>query len=451
MQDLDNVLAELSSYCRKHGYPAAYAYVPEQKAVGGEIILRIGPGRYGKISLDNACGDSTGHRVEGLIAALRSGDIIRSRSLETSLYNISELHGVNVAGVLSPGAEEGTSDLTVRIRPGKKFAATVYAENYGSKSSGRYRYGLQTALLGLGDTGGRLTAGCLISNSDLHNYNLGWDMPVGHSGTNLGISYSRMDYELGSLYSALGAKGIADTWSLYGTTPLWRTAKNTLLVTYGYAYRNLKDEIRRYGINIRKHSHAVHVGLDGMLRDRDDALHYRVTAYHGLVGADSEWGQVMGEAARTLGHFTKGEVELTALKTFDKSWDVLMKFQAQIASRNLDSSEKIYLGGARGVRAYPNGEGSGDDGCLGTVELRYHTPVKGLTLSSYLDMGHVRRTDDHRSGTETLRGWGIGLTYQNVDNWFARLDYARRIGAPEGLSRDAMSSQRMWFLLGKSF
>jgi hypothetical protein len=51
----------------------------------------------------------------------------------------------------------------------------------------------------------------------------------------------------------------------------------------------------------------------------------------------------------------------------------------------------------------------------------------------------------------TLKGWGIGLTYVQPNNWFARLDYARRIGSDELMSDDARSHQRMWFLAGKMF
>ncbi|MBQ6778778.1 MAG: BamA/TamA family outer membrane protein, partial [Acidaminococcaceae bacterium] len=117
---------------------------------------------------------------------------------------------------------------------------------------------------------------------------------------------------------------------------------------------------------------------------------------------------------------------------------------------NLDSSEHIYLGGARGVRAYPQGEASGDEGLLGTLELRYHTPVKGLVLSTYFDAGHVRiEKDDH--GSMTLKGWGIGLSYTKPNDWFARFDYARRIGSDDKMSEDARSRQRMWFIAGKVF
>ena len=142
---------------------------------------------------------------------------------------------------------------------------------------------------------------------------------------------------------------------------------------------------------------------------------------------------------------------MTAIQSLGHATDLLCKFSAQKASGNLDSSEHIYLGGAHGVRAYPQGEGSGDEGLLGTVELRYHTPVKGLTLSTYLDAGHVEIARSGDEGNMTLKGWGVGLSYTHPGNWFARLDYARRIGSDEFMSKDAESRGRLWFMAGKTF
>jgi hypothetical protein len=51
----------------------------------------------------------------------------------------------------------------------------------------------------------------------------------------------------------------------------------------------------------------------------------------------------------------------------------------------------------------------------------------------------------------TLKGWGIGLTYSKPNDWFARFDYARRIGSDENMSNEARSRQRMWFIAGKVF
>ena len=128
----------------------------------------------------------------------------------------------------------------------------------------------------------------------------------------------------------------------------------------------------------------------------------------------------------------------------------MLKLSGQKAANNLDSSEHIYLGGARGVRAYPQGEGSGDEGIMGTLELRYHTPVKGLTLSTYFDAGHVR-VEKSEGDSMTLKGWGLGVSYSKPNDWFARFDYARRIGSDVNMSDDAKSRQRMWFIAGKVF
>ena len=50
--------------------------------------------------------------------------------------------------------------------------------------------------------------------------------------------------------------------------------------------------------------------------------------------------------------------------------------------------------------------------------------------------------------SRSLKGWGIGVAYSKPDDWFARLDYARRIGN-DGISVDAQSKGRTWFILGK--
>jgi hypothetical protein len=73
-------------------------------------------------------------------------------------------------------------------------------------------------------------------------------------------------------------------------------------------------------------------------------------------------------------------------------------------------------------------------------------------------MGHVRYYKDGTlyrtpngspaSGV-TLKGWGIGLSYTKPNDWFARLDYARRIGGDPNLSEKAQAKGRTWFMLGK--
>lgn len=450
LTELNAALARVTAYCRSHGYPASAAYLPAQDSKDGKVTIKIIPGRYGDIKLDNhsKLKDKVALR---LVSGLKLGSIIRSSQLETVLYSISDVSGTRAVGVLAPGKAFGTSDVTVRIEDGKPTNTVLYAENYGAKSSGRYRYGLQHTVYDVGGTGGRLGLGTLISNSHMHNYYANYEMPVGRGGSTLGLGVSQMDYKLGGAMRDWGANGKADTVSLFGSYPLYHTHDGQIKLSYGYDYRRLKDDLDLFAglADSKKHTHSVHVGVTGAASLPGTALSYDATVTTGRLGADSSFAEVQTQTAKTDGSYTKLSVDGTVVRALGHRTDVLVKASGQLASRNLDGSEQIYLGGANAVRAYPQGEGSGDAGVLGTAEVRWYTDLPGLVLSTYLDAGHVKRARDGSEGSETLKGWGLAASYARPGDWFARLDYARRIGDSPYLSEDAKSKGRVWFLLGK--
>jgi hemolysin activation/secretion protein len=213
MTQLNATLTALTRYCRQHGYPAAAAYVPAQESSDGMITIKVIPGRYGEVKIDNRSKLKEGV-IQGFVKKLKSGDIIRTGKLETTLYSISDVSGTKAVGVLSPGKDFGTSDLTVRIEKGKGTSTVLYVENYGSKDTGQYRYGLQENLYDVSGNGDKVSMGVLLSNRKMHNYYANYETIVGHGGTTLGLGISRMDYEAG--VGNAGLKGIAETLSIYG-------------------------------------------------------------------------------------------------------------------------------------------------------------------------------------------------------------------------------------------
>ena len=462
MSQLNVTLNSLTRYCRQHGYPAAAAYVPAQESRDGMITIKVIPGRYGEVRFDNQTSMKE-HVARGFVNGLKPGQIIRTSNLESALYSLSDISGTRAVGVLSPGKAFGTSDLTVRIEKGKGTNTVLYVENYGSQNSGRYRYGLQENIYDVGGTGGKISVGTLISNSHMHNYYTNYEALVGHGGTTLGFGYSRMDYKVGGALRTLQANGVANTYSLFGSRPIYHFTNSGLTFNYGYDYRRLDDDITKFpNMDSRKHSNSVHAGISGFERRDGLALNYEVKATTGSTVMDSQRARSMDTTnnEHTSGRYTKGEGSLTAVQRIGHRSDVMVKASGQIASHNLDGSEEMYLGGASGVRAYPQGEGSGDEGVMGTVETRFYTDMPGLVASAYFDAGHVWYRNDggmdsfgngqgRQSSGETLKGWGIGLAYTRANDWFARLDYARRIGDDPNISQAARAKGRTWFMLGK--
>jgi len=100
-------------------------------------------------------------------------------------------------------------------------------------------------------------------------------------------------------------------------------------------------------------------------------------------------------------------------------------YSGQLSLNNLDSSEKFILGGPTGVRAYPVGEASGDEGNLFNVDLRFDLPLPSvlgsLQLSGFYDAGQITLHKSQWSNSNIdnatnrndywLQGAGIGITY----------------------------------------
>ena len=222
----------------------------------------------------------------------------------------------------------------------------------------------------------------MLSNDNLHNYNLGYEMPVGSRGTKMGVSYSLMDYTLSGFYNILDAVGRAKTFSIYGSTPLINTASDHLAAVYGYDNRQLKDELRTFGIDTKKHSNALYAGIAGNIKGAGSYTGYSALYYAGRLSYDDA-------SSYTEGSYHKFNTDVNHIRRLGNVLNLHVNFHSQLASKDLDGSEQFVLGGANGVRAYPQGEASGDSGYQATAELRYATPVPDLTLTAYGDWGEV--------------------------------------------------------------
>jgi hypothetical protein len=133
---------------------------------------------------------------------------------------------------------------------------------------------------------------------------------------------------------------------------------------------------------------------------------------------------------------------------------VSMTLSGQWAGNNLNSSEKYSLGGVYGVRAYPQGEASGDMGSMLNLELAHNfTPqLRGVL---FYDYGHIRINRDRFLATDnarTLAGAGLGVNASlygwQLDSYLA---WPLQGGTP--LSEPASSERipRLWMQMSGEF
>ena len=118
-------------------------------------------------------------------------------------------------------------------------------------------------------------------------------------------------------------------------------------------------------------------------------------------------------AAQTNGRYSRIAYSASRLQRVTDSTLIQLQLAGQQASKNLDSSEKFALGGANAIRAYPQGEASGDEGLRATLELR-QTLSANLQGIAFYDWGSIKVNKNPfgaaaASNNRSLGGAGVGL------------------------------------------
>jgi hemolysin activation/secretion protein len=136
---------------------------------------------------------------------------------------------------------------------------------------------------------------------------------------------------------------------------------------------------------------------------------------------------------QTAGGYKKIRYALSRQQQLNTRMSLYAAFSGQWADKNLDSSEKFYLGGSSGVRAYPSSEAGGTLGQMLNFELRWQL-ADGLNLTGFYDFGRISVNKNNEfSGAPAvnaiaLKGPGLAVGWRNNDGLSVQATYARRIG-----------------------
>jgi hemolysin activation/secretion protein len=432
-----NVLAErITAYCRSHGYPFAVALVPAQTLGGGEVTVQVVEGRYGQV---NASGESSASAARWL-SRLRPGAPIEHAPLERSLRVLGTLPGIEVNPVMQPGQAMGQGDLDVELQR-QRFGGAVGLDNHGNRYTGSGHAGASVwgnSLLTFGD---RLSLDALLTTETLWQGAVNYQRPLGTNGLRLRAGYAYTHYQLGKEFESLDATGYARVASTGLSYPLRLSAQGSVEVMLDYRHKWLHDEQAAVDSHADKSSNSARAALRFDHRDGwgGGGVSWGSLAWtHGQLNLDNALAAADAATARTQGHFDTFALDLSRLQRLAGPLNLYGRVAAQWAGQNLDSSERFGLGGAYGVRAYPEGEAYADEGVLLQTELRYR--LGAFVPYGFYDAGWVRLNDTpwtNANNHRNLGGAGLGLRWSQA-RVSAEMSAAwrTRAGTPRSDTRD---------------
>lgn len=414
LRELEGIARRVTQRYREAGYPLAQAVLPAQDIKDGAVEISVLEGRVDKVRIEidpAALVDEA--TVQRFVDHIPLGQPLQQDTLTRAMLLLSDLPGVKPAAAVEAGAVPGSSELIVSIGGTRRWEASFDADNHGTRSTSEYRVGTQlrwNGPLAHGDNLDlRLQAG---TKGGIATGRLAYEHPLGGNGTRLGVAASTLRYALGGEFAELDATGHARVVEASLMHPLVRSRPTNLSVKATLLRKQLRDEFGIVDAKLDKHATALSLALNAEHRDELLGGGYSsagLNLMHGRLG--------LGGAARALddrrteGSYTTLNYSASRLQTIAPDINAYIGLAGQFANRNLDSGDKIALGGPRGVRAYAPSEATGDEGHVLNAELRW-SPLQQLSLQLFHDWGWVRHnkrplpTDTDNS--TVLRGWGVG-------------------------------------------
>ncbi len=460
LADLQGMAAKITSFYRQNGYFVAQAYLPAQDINNGVVTLAIIEGHYGQVTLNNQSrvSDDLAYR---LLDGLQSGDTVATAPLEHRLLLMSDLPGVKVSSTLVPGATLGTSDLMVDLKPGPFVSGSVDADNAGNRYTGANRIGATVNFnepLGRGDVA---TLRALTSGAGLNYLRGSYQMQFGKATA--GVAYSALRYELGQEFAARQAHGSAQVASLYGSYPLIRSRDTILSATWAMDAKRFQDKVDSTASVADKKAQVLTASLYGNQRDNlggGGQSAYSLAVSAGNIDLQTPAVQALDAVtAQSQGNFNKLAFTLSRQQRVNDAVSLSAAINGQLASKNLDVSEKMELGGMYGVRAYPEGEAYGDQGYVLSLEARWLLPKLSdrlpgqVQLVGFIDTGRITLHKNPWAAGQnqrTLSGAGIGVNWFESGNFMVRAYYAFKLGS-EAATSAPDANGRFWIQAVKYF
>ena len=475
--DLQEAANLITEHYRQAGFLVAHAYLPAQKIKNNTVEIVILEGRLDGSHLDSnhieLIGDTRIGKnvIQRFLNTHKAGELVTDADISRLSLLLNDLPGVSSKAVLSPGSKAGTSALSLKISQAPLISGYVTSDNYGLYSTGYYRFdtGINIAdPLGIGDhlflraqtteTGGSVAGWA--------NY----DLPINGYGTRLAFNFSELHYQLGRSFSALNADGLARTVGSSITHPLYLSRDARLTGIAHYEHRWMEDNVNSVASHNNRELNVMSFALSGNAFDRLLADTQGLTQVYANVSAGEVYFTDKAAALNdsTSGLNSKGgyhkfywQLNRTQDVWSDLNWggiSLYANFAGQVASKNLDNSEKFSLGGANAIRAYPVGEGSASEGWLFNGEVRYALPafaaVPGqFQAISFIDTGFSRPNANPLPGigSRHLTGYGFGINWSGVAGISVRTSLAWRDVKTQPTSDPTSQSPQGYFQVTKSF
>jgi hemolysin activation/secretion protein len=384
----------VESYYRKNNY-LARAVLPPQDLTDGVLTVDVIESVFSKVEIEQELADmpnTQGHVTAIIESQQRIAEPLNTKSLDRALALANDVPGINVQGSLRQGREAGETELLLKLYQGRTRQTELTMDNAGSRSTGAIRLMASMTWFNPSDLADLLNI-VAVHTQGSDYARLAYSIPVGTDGWRMGVNASTMNYQVVvGEQGMVGAFGQAITKGMEWVYPLLRADDRSATVTLTADTKKFQNTSAQGLLMSDYEAKVMAAQVSGFYRDLNPGGGtgtYVLQVSHGGINLDGSLSQQTDKnTVQTEGVFNKIRLNGTWQQPITTSTSAFVSYTGQLGDKNLDSSEKMQLGGMNGVRAYPTGEGSGSDGHLLQFELRQQLE-NGINMAAFYDLSLI--------------------------------------------------------------
>lgn len=412
--------------------------LPGQDIDKGTVTIEIVEAVFGQTLISGT--PATSVSQENILSIFarqqEAGKFLNIHSIDRALLLADDLPGVTVSGALAQGAKAGQTDLVLQMADEPKVTANVSADNTGAVSTGSRRVMVGLNMNSPTSRGDAFNINHMLSDGTEY-FRFAYGLPLGSNGSRLGLNSSQLKYNLiSAAYKDLNAMGSSKTTGVELSHPWVRSRSfnlNSSLSVDKKEYDNFSSGTSTSAyINTPLSMTLSGNSFDSLGQGGANSFSWVMTSGRlNLNGSPTQESDA--STTQSAGGYKKIRYAFSRQQQLGTSLSLYGTFSGQWANKNLDSSEKFYLGGSSGVRAYPSSEAGGTLGQMLNIELRWQV-ADSWNVTGFYDQGRISVNKNNEfSGAPAvnafaLKGSGLAVGWRNNEGLSVQATYARRIG-----------------------
>jgi hemolysin activation/secretion protein len=422
---------------RNEGLLLAKVWVPIQEVKDGALMIRVLQGTAADIRVDKYLTNKS--RGQGVLRLaeeyVKAGDPLTTDALEQLAFRSIDYIGSGARIVLVPSAVLGTYTVLIEKIMRDRFSGIFTIDNTGNKFTNQWH---ETLALSVDDATGhsdqiQLTSQVLTPNQKI--IKIRYQLPT-EQGLIFGADAQYTKYKLCCGFADLKAQGSTHTVGIDGQYNIVRTRSLSSSISITAQHRRASNQQLYIETSGRQFDALVIKGMTQWSGEADHSASLALTAGRADLTKNAADVEADTSTAGVSGNYQKLAWSYSQLRPLTSATQLRIHVNGQWAKKNMDSSEKMSLGGMAGVRAYPYGEGFSDIGLVAQLEVTTRL-MEQWQLGVFFDYGYIQRNAITWAGATdlndyALKGAGISTLWQPRSDFSVQTTLAFKLGRNPG-------------------